>query len=142
HATGVGHASEPDAARQPYGAAHADALRHDERSACPLAAPSDGVFAFAKIPILPAEAASAELPATTRAPALQGGRPLARAAPDYFAPRFGFDFSKVRIHDGRCRRTPLGRTARGRGVHPRRSYRIRPRSLRAPYPPRAPPVGP
>jgi Domain of unknown function (DUF4157) len=99
HSTGVGHASGPDAARKPSGPAQADALRHDERSACPLAAPSDGVFAFAKIPILPAEAASAELPATTRAPALQGGRPLARAAPDYFAPRFGFDFSKVRIHD-------------------------------------------
>ena len=39
-------------------------------------------------------------PPHTKAPGLGNGRPLGRAERNFFEPRFGRDFSRVRIHDG------------------------------------------
>ena len=57
-------------------------------------------FDFARVPISPdGETAAVRAAEAAVSEERHGGRPLDRSTRDYFEPRFGVDFARVRIHD-------------------------------------------
>jgi hypothetical protein len=74
--------------------------------------------------------AIADAPAAVNEVLKSPGQPLDSAARAYFEPRFGYDFSRVRIHND-SRAAEFGAPGQRAGVYSRGEHRLRRRTTRA-----------